>query len=261
MRVYFLILISTIFFSCNQEQKESTIMKEIDDNKNGHIFLSFFPNMSYDTFEFLKKKETKNNNLIEENSKYTTLHFYQIPFIDKKRDFYIYSDQFGIELSHFYKKYTKHPSRGVSEAGKYEYDKLKNELLKIYYSKYGNYIIKKNIVYDNLDDIEKRMRQNKDFYIFQNDNKVITIDGNFTYNYTFPDGFLGGSQYVTVDENNNILTYSYRINIRYYSTESFKKMREYKVKDSLNYFDRIKKEKEEVNRKKKDQKSKLLEDI
>jgi len=258
---FYIIITGFILIACNKNNKINLIETYIEKNKNETIFLSFFPNMDTQTFKFLLKKETRNKNLIEEKNDFSTLHYYEIPLNNEKLNFYIYNQRYGIELSHFYTKYSPEPTRGISEHGNYEYQKTLNDLIKLYSSKYGEVETIKNILKDNSKDIEELMYQNKNYYVFRDENKIVVLDGNFTYDYVFSDNIFGNDQIVTLDENKNILTYSYRINIHYYSTNSFDQMRNQKINDSLNFIEMKRIESEQIEKKKIKEETKLLNDI
>lgn len=312
-----LLLLSLMVVSCkidskNNEEKENidAILKEIEENKNNVVFLSFFPNMSYYTEEYLLKKELKTNSNLRTETSTVDDNFkdviYSMPLLNSK--FAVFFDQFSVTLTEslykdgrfpipvnntkpsgnnnknnngiiLRKKVSEMPSRkGIfggqnpmtstnnSNTKEYRkspyryYYKADNEaqeieshikqpyiishtkrvdsLLNIYQQKYGTYSVRNNILkHYTLDGddffnpngdqrkLERMLKEDCDYYVFSGDNKIIVIFEN-DYFKTYND----------IDrKNRKKLTHTSSIEINYFTNESYKLMREEKIKDSIQY--------------------------
>lgn len=244
-------LLSILFaiFSCNktdkinsdeiQNSKESineNVLKEISANKNEIVFLSFYPNMSDEVFEYLLEKEKLNKN-ISKPQRNIFNYIYQIPIKENTLDFSINKIENGIELNHNYDYWAKERSDEDIKIGKQNSLIIIDQLVKLYKSKYPEFEVKKNIIGDRSIDTKYFMTGSVDYLIFYDSKKIIVFSSSFE-----SDSILN---FMSYNENNNkVNVYSYSINIKYYSINSFNKMRDEKIKDSLEYLENKKVEKE-----------------
>lgn len=151
-----------------------------------------------------------------------------------------------------YKNYRKSPYRyyykADNEAEEIEFKikqpyiishtKRVDSLLNMYQQKYDAYSVRNNVLKNYTLDgddffnpngdqrkLERMLKEDCDYYVFSGDNKIIVIFEN-DYFKTYND----------IDrKNRKKLTHTSSIEINYFTNESYKLMREEKIKDSIQY--------------------------
>ncbi len=212
---------------------QTQILKEISDNKNEKVFLSFYPNMSDYVFEYLLEKE-KNNGNISNSSDYSYNDKYKITLKDTILNFSIYNIENAIKLNYSYQFWNEEIKKEDIDIGMNNYLKIIDELVKLYKSKYNKFAVKKNIIGSKSMNIEDLMTCSDDYLVFYDPKKIIVFSSNFDHRQRILDR-MGR-------DDNKYKVYSYDMSINYYSIDSFNKMRHEKIKDSLEYLQKIENE-------------------
>jgi hypothetical protein len=202
---------------------QTKINKEISNNKNQIVFLSFYPNMSNEVFEYLLEKEKINKSIIKPQRNIFE-YIYQIPIKDKTIDFSIHNLENAIELNHRYDYFAEEVNDFEIKKGMQNSLNIIEELVKLYKTKYPKFEVKRNIIGNRSIETKYFMNGSVDYLIFYDAKKIIVFNTSFD-----------GNPFRIRRENNTVLVYSYSIDIKYYSINSFNKMRDDKINDSLEY--------------------------
>lgn len=259
-KTYFttILFLSLIFISCNPMGSEKKELQNIQNQRKDSIFLSFHSKMDKQEFEHLINEEIKKGRLKRYKHKDIDEFIYTYYTEFDSFNFSLHREDYGIMLDYYIDEninYRKNEdfAKSTEKLGKEKFNNYHNKfqsLLSMYQKRYGSFKMQENAILKN-EHNQKGYTPYDKYYIFHDENKTIAIQANGDY---FHEGHHQRMFRNLIPNNSDtdkdkVELFSYFITIYYFSNESYREMREKKVKDSLQKIETLKRKKIEEKQK------------